>query len=136
MSLLGKSQLCTEYIFAFWHEIGESPRATSSNKKQKGPIMAFQEAMAALKLIFFFFFFLSDEVPNWALWMVVDPPSPKARKIPEYGVILVTSTEYVQSAVFAYSVHTHYQSNQSNQSVPIKFQSMDQCSPVSRTVKK
>ena len=99
--------------------------------------MAFQEAMAALKLIFFFFFFfLSDEVPNWALWMVVDPPSPKARKIPEYGVILVTSTEYVQSAVFAYSVHTHYQSNQSNQSVPIKFQSMDQCSPVSRTVKK
>ena len=80
MSLLGKSQLCTEYIFAFWHEIGESPRATSSNKKQKGPIMAFQEAMAALKLIFFFI--LSDEVPNRALWVVVDPPVPKSVKSP------------------------------------------------------
>ena len=92
--------------------------------------MAFQEAMAALKLIFF----LSDGSPELGVVDGGGSPSPKVRKIPEYGVILL-----VQSAVFAYdvySVHTHYQSNQSNQSVPIKFQSMDQCSPVSRTVKK
>lgn len=67
--------------------------------------------MAALKLIFFFF--LSDGSPELGVVDGGGSPSPKIRKIPEYGVILL-----VQSAVFAYDVyiHTINQINQINQS--------------------
>lgn len=74
--MLGSSQLYTNnYLLC-----GMRSGRVHEHQVTREPIMAFQEAMAALKLIFFFI--LSDEVPNRALWVVVDPPVPKSVKSP------------------------------------------------------